>query len=148
MLRHEFLPTRMHSTSQSTRMIESVAIATALASHSRPCLLERPFRRRAIAAPASNFVSGAQRDRSPPGRSGYYTRSSVNLQDKSNSTASSKPREGIQRETAKLDDEDPLRRHTAEFPSNMLLACFSVVPSLILPQSRALRTPAAAHRAL
>ena len=29
----------------------------------------------------------------------------------------------------------------------MLLACFSVVPSLILPQSRALRTPAAAHRA-
>ena len=34
----------------------------------------------------------------------------------------------------------------AEFPSNMLLACFSAVPSLILPQS-ALRTPAAAHRA-
>ena len=29
----------------------------------------------------------------------------------------------------------------------MLLACFSVVPSLILPQSRTLRTPPAAHRA-
>ena len=54
---------------------------------------------------------------------------------------------GIQRRPPKLMTKIHFGRHTSEFPSNMLLACFSVVPSLILPQSRTLRTPAAAHRA-
>ena len=66
LLRRLLLPTRMHSTSQSPRMIGSVANATALASDSRPSLLERPwaFRRRARLPPGlRRTVRGAARRR-------------------------------------------------------------------------------------
>ena len=118
--------------------------STALVSHSlhsRPSLLERPwaFRRRARSLP------GLRRTvRVPARRRSASTTTSCHsffIVDAHFERASSK---SCRRNPTAARSSPSRRIHfAAKFPANMLLACFSVVPSLILPQSRTLRTPAA-----